>query len=159
MMKNIEWGACAYLAESKYGRNGTEIGMNSANYTTGGGNYVTNVNQSTTGNIYGIYDMNGTLWEYVAGYIKNSNVVSNNYNTNLINAVKTNPKYADVYTITTDNQVTNYSNSKGIKGDAVFETSTTGNNLLVNDLASWHSALSNFPHASAPMFRRGRLLQ
>lgn len=69
MMKNIEWGAVAYLAESKYGRNGTEIAMNSSNYKTGAGNYASNVNQSTTGNIYGIYDMNGTSWEYVAGVL------------------------------------------------------------------------------------------
>ena len=30
---------------------------------------ASNVNQSTTGNIYGIYDMNGTSWEYVAGVL------------------------------------------------------------------------------------------
>ena len=154
MMKNTEWGVVVYLAESKYGRNGTEVGMNSANYTTGQGDYVTNANQSTTGNIYGVYDMNGTSWECVAGYINNSNVSSNGYNTNLINAVKTNPKYADVYPVTTDNQDTNYSNSKGIKGDAVFETSTAGSNST-----SWHSAYTSFPNTSYQVFKRGRLLR
>ena len=154
MMKNTEWGAVAYLAESKYGRNGTEIAMNATSYTTGEGNYASKVDQSTTGNIYGIYDMNGTSWEYVAGYINNSNVSSNGYNTNLINAVKTNPKYADVYPVTTDNQATNYNNAKGIKGDAVFETSTTGSNST-----SWHSDYSYFPNTSSPVFLRGRFLR
>ena len=153
MMKNIEWGAVAYLAESKYGRNGTKIGMNSTNYITGQGDYVANINQSTTGNIYGVYDMNGTSWEYVAGYIDNSNVVSNNYNTNLLNAVKTDPKYADVYTVTTDDQATNYSNSKGIKGDAIYETSTAGSGN-----SSWHSAYSDFANLDRAVLARGRLL-
>ena len=31
MIKNSEWGAVAYLTESKYGRNGTEISVNQCN--------------------------------------------------------------------------------------------------------------------------------
>lgn len=83
-MKNSEWGAVAYLAESKYGRNGTEININNnSNYLTGNaGNDISessssttnayNTQQgmlaSTTGNIYGIYDLSGGAWEYMAGY-------------------------------------------------------------------------------------------
>lgn len=53
MIKNIEWGAVAYIADSKYGRNGTSI--TACNYgITGGTDYRINEDQSTTGNIYGI---------------------------------------------------------------------------------------------------------
>ena len=77
MMKNSEWGVVAYLTESKYGRNGTEITINSngGTYYTGGGSgtaYVNNTNQSSTGNIYGIYDLSGNADEYVAGYYNGS---------------------------------------------------------------------------------------
>ena len=38
MTKNVEWGAVAYLAHSKYGLNGEEIGINTnSNYLTGSG--------------------------------------------------------------------------------------------------------------------------
>ena len=86
MIKNIEWGAVAYLSHSKYGTctNGTctEIGINNnSNYITGCGTkvgasssttcnkYNTNSGMlaSTTSNIYGVYDMSGGSWEYVMG--------------------------------------------------------------------------------------------
>ena len=61
MLKNSEWGAVAYLTESQYGRNGEEVTINNNGdiYYTGGGDgnaYVTNTPQSSTGNVYGIYD-------------------------------------------------------------------------------------------------------
>ena len=78
MIKNSEWGAVAYLSHSKYGTctNGIckEIGMNNnSNYITGCGaisgssesttcnSYETELGESasTTGNIYGVYDMSG----------------------------------------------------------------------------------------------------
>ena len=85
MIKNMEWGAVAYLSHSKYGIN-KEMALNSANtYTTGCGPqsegstssgskcnaYDTSLGQtsSTTGNIYGIYDMSGGSSEYVMGNI------------------------------------------------------------------------------------------
>jgi hypothetical protein len=82
MMKNTEWGAVAYLSHSKYGIN-TEVAINSnTSCVTGcsGGksssnssclnayNTTTGYKASTTGNITGIYDMNGGAWEYVAAY-------------------------------------------------------------------------------------------
>ncbi len=138
MMKNIEWGAVAYLAESKYGRNGTEIAMNSSNYKTGAGNYASNVNQSTTGNIYGIYDMNGTSWEYVAGVLDSKLSNGSNYD-----FTGTNSKYYNVYI--------NYKESKKIKGDGVYEISTGGSGST-----SWHKDYSNFVTSSYPVFERGR---
>ena len=140
MMKNTEWGAVAYLAESKYGRNGTEIGMNSTNQTTGQGNYVAYANQSTTGNVYGIYDMNGTSWEYVAGVLDSKLSNGSYYNFTGINS-----KYYNAYV--------SYNESKKIKGDGIYETSTTGSGLT-----SWHQDYSNFVDLSNPVFGRGRQL-
>lgn len=141
MIKNIEWGAVAYLAESKYGRNGTEIGMNKSNFTTGGGTNdvykTTNAVQSTTGNIYGVYDMNGTLWEYVAGILDSK--LSNSF----YDFTETNSKYYNVYT--------NYNESKKIKGDGMYETSTTDSGST-----SWHQDHSNFVNSSNHVFARGR---
>ena len=138
MMKNTEWGAVAYLAESKYGRNGTEIGMNSTNYTTGQGNYVAYANQSTTGNVYGIYDMNGTTWEYVAGVL-DSKLSNGSY----YDFTETDTKYYNIYA--------SYNESKKIKGDAVYETSTSNTGST-----SWHQDSSDFVYSSSPVFRRGR---
>ena len=88
MSKNNEWGAVAYLAQSIYGRCisstlCTEVGINNnSTYITGIGaeagssyngatanSYDTafGMRASTTGNIYGIYDMSGGAWDYVMG--------------------------------------------------------------------------------------------
>ncbi|CCZ57228.1 unknown [Clostridium sp. CAG:762] len=65
MMKNIEWGAVAYLKQSIYGLGITDIIYNDNSYYTGGGSgtsYKTNTGQSTSGNITGVYDMNKGIW-------------------------------------------------------------------------------------------------
>ena len=92
MMKNSEWGVVAYLSQSKYGKLGNtdfsgankEIYQNKSNsYITGcssglpsngntdyGCQYtydidITGTGASTTGNIYGIYDMSGGALEHI----------------------------------------------------------------------------------------------
>lgn len=75
MMKNIEWGATVYLSHSKYGKNG-EISTNMTTYSGSATSnaYISNTNQSTTGNIYGIYDMSGGRYERVmAGIFSDAN--------------------------------------------------------------------------------------
>lgn len=89
LMKNSEWGAVAYLAHSQYGRNGYEIDINnSSSYITGNGggspnttsqvsgttnayNTAKGAKASTTGNVYGIYDMSGGAVENLAIFNKN----------------------------------------------------------------------------------------
>ena len=171
MMKNSEWGVVAYLTESKYGRNGTEIYINNnEDYITGisGGstdaskssdttnvyNTPNGVKASTTGNIYGVYDMSGGSCEYVAGYIDNSNVKSGNHNTDLLDAVAINSKYADVYKATNDTAANNYGENKVFKGDAIFETSTS-----YSSSKGWHGDTVTFLSGSTAVFIRGRLLQ
>ena len=91
MSKNNEWGAVAYLTQSIYGRctnstTCTEVGINNnSSYITGYGapagsdesvtngayNTVLGKDASTTGTIYGIYDMSGGSFEYVMGVYSN----------------------------------------------------------------------------------------
>ena len=135
LMRNSEWGAVAYLAQSKYGRNGVEVGMNlSSGYYTGGVSGATahtNVGQSTTGNCYGVFDMNGGAWEYVAAGL--GTIVSSTFQSE-------NAKYYEVYE---DRYEDRY-------GDAVYETSsgTTGS-------TSWHGDNSYFVTSFDPFFLRG----
>ena len=163
MMKNSEWGAVAYLTESKYGRNTTAVTKNDAGYYTGGastaGAYKDNILQSTTGNVYGIYDTVGGAWEYVASYIANN---QNSYGYQFASNVGTSDskndktestKYATVYKYnsTSDSYQNNYDlNLNKVFGDGTTETSTLGNNA-----SSWHSAFSYFVDSSGPFFRRG----
>ena len=149
MMKNIEWGAVAYLTESKYGRNGTEVTQNTdSNWITGGGDYIANKLQSSTGNVYGIYDLSGGTHEYVAGYVENESAKNSRYISSLI---KADIKYKDVYLAgTTDSKTDNYQANRGMKGDAVYETSTGSDTT-----SGWHGDWSEFPFANFPIFIRG----
>lgn len=160
MMKNSEWGAIAYLAESKFGRNEVTITKNnSSDYYTGDGNYKNNQDKTTTGNIYGIYDTVGGLYEYVASYIPNEKngsgyqFASIDPNNSTLNDKKISTQYATVY-----NYDSNSDTGKGdykvninkIFGDAIFETSLTGSGIT-----SWHSQYSYFMSDTAPFLGRG----
>ena len=143
MTKNVEWGAVAYLAHSKYGLNGDEIGINTnSRYKTGIGNnggsaYNTDVgkNSSTTKNVYGIYDMSGGAYEYVAAcYTGYTNELTANTDTAYIN------KYIDVYE--------SYNSPRF--GDAVLETSSRSSGST-----SWFSDSSSFVGSVNPVFGRG----
>ncbi len=166
-MKNTEWGAVVYLSKSvNYGQGTNEVWINNSNeYTTGcAGNSVTDaastgcinaynttngVKSSTTGTIYGIYDMSGGAWEYVAAYVDNANV-NLNEGTSIINASN---KYKDVYPMgTTDDQVNNYSAAINKKGDAVYETSNNSGGVY-----AWFTSHAYIPYTNNPFFvRSGR---
>lgn len=145
MAKNSEWGAMAYLTDSKYGRNGTPVTKNNCSwgFKTGQGDYKTNTDQSTTGNIYGIYDTSGGAYEYVAAYMpsestEGANSFASTDNTN--NNKTESTEYATVYS--KDNPKANYSecfNStiNNVFGDALAETTTKPTGTF-----AWHS--SNF---------------
>ncbi len=79
MSKNSEWGAVAYLSQSKYGKyhvDQQEVLINScSSYMTGVAgcdeDYTSTngLKTSTTGNITGVYDMSGGSWDYVMGVL------------------------------------------------------------------------------------------
>mgnify|MGYP002645476428 CR=1 FL=1 len=121
-MRNDEWGAVAYLSQSRYGKLGNENfkGANKEVYQNKSNSYITgcsygapsngntdygcqytydaNINgtgASTTGTIYGVYDMSGGAWEYVMG---NYNDVSGN--SGFSNPLTIDSKYYNKYTNT-----------------------------------------------------------
>ncbi len=107
---------------------------------------------STTGNVYGIYDMSGGHWERVAGYINNghSNLATNG--SALVN--ETNNKYKTVYAYDSTNDVNtanyNQTPNPSRKGEAIWETSTSGSGGN-----SWFSDYSTFAYTSSPFLLRG----
>ena len=133
MMKNIEWGAVAYLKQSIYGLGITDIGINSNNsYYTGGGSgtsYKTNIGQSTTGNITGVYDMSGGAYEYVMGNYGKTKGSSG------LTVSGVPAEHIDIYSGT--------SVSASHLGDALGET------------AGWYGDSAYFVNSSYPWFRRG----
>ena len=155
MMKNTEWGAVAYLAQSQYGRNGTEISVNQySEYMTGAGkaigenktyesttyNTITDSQRyngsigkasSTTGNIYGVYDMVGGKWEYVMGVYGTTTPVLGN--TGFTEENLPSSKYYDLYSAVDTTNI----------GDALNETK------------GWNLDANSFMSDSAPVLRRG----
>ena len=133
MLKNSEWGTVAYLTHSQYGRNGTEIEMNDESYVTAMGD-IANVKQSSTGNVYGIYDLSGGALEYVSSYYNGSEALSNGNSFAVKNGIS--DKYSTIYTGTVLNE--NYKNS-----DATYETD------------GWNDDYANFIDLENAFFVRG----
>ncbi len=143
MIKNIEWGAVAYLKQSKYGLGTTDIAIDSSNnYYTGGGtsltSYKSNISQATTGNIYGVYDMSSTTYEYVMANMVYNNGIFLDRNAGFGENIP-NAKYYDKYTYGTT--FSNY--SRGKLGDATKET------------LMWYGDQLYFLYATNSWFRRG----
>ena len=206
LMKNSEWGAVAYLAQSKYGLNGTNIYINNANlrnsqtsaYAITGcagetedaaelGVKIDNSTKkpvstdntkkiytwtqksgtkaSTTGTIYGVYDMSGGTWERTAGLVNNENENLATYGQSLLNALNNgkSSKYVTVYphnasvdkngaNIDTASTANWKANTK-IYGDGIRETSTAGTGKT-----SWYTDYSYFPAVYGPFSVRGGTL-
>ena len=191
MMKNSEWGAVAYLTQSKYGRNGKEIDINNSNsFITGNGggstsassdsgtinayNTVKGVKASTTGNVYGIYDMSGGAYEYVAlfnskdddGYfssngwdtIGNITGIKSTVDSSTKLTSGTSTKYATKY----DNKTTSSSSNSiiytvGKIGDGTKEVNTGGSQSLsnTNQYYNWFSDCPDLTRSDCPFAMRG----
>ena len=191
MMKNSEWGAVAYLTQSKYGRNGKEIDINNSNsFITGNGggstsassdsgtinayNTVKGVKASTTGNVYGIYDMSGGAYEYVALFnskdddggfssygwdtIGNITGIKSTVDSSTKLTSGTSTKYATKY----DNKTTSSSSNSiiytvGKIGDATKEVNIGGSQSLSNitEYYNWFSDCSYLTSSVYPVAIRG----
>ena len=158
MMKNSEWAIVAYLSQSKYGKLGNtnftgankEIYQNKSDQFITGCSYgspsngntdygcqytydidINGTGASTTGTIYGIYDMSGGAWEYV---MANYNDISGD--SGFSEPLTLESKYYNKYT--TNNISTacdgstclshGMSETSGWYGDAI---------LFLNDEATW----------------------
>ena len=162
MIKNMEWGAVAYLKQSKYGLGETDIGINNnSSYTTGCGetagssssstceayNTTNGMLASTTGNIYGVYDMSGGSSEYVMGNMANSSGAFDASSSGFSSAPDA--KYYDAYTYGTDYE----NHGRGKLGDATKETLATFGNYT----GGWYSDYAYFVYSSGSWFARGGL--
>ena len=158
MMKNIEWGAVAYLKQSKYGLGTTDIGLNNYNsspYLTGcgstsGSSFSTTCNAynttdgmlaSTTGNITGIYDMSAYTGTYVMGVMKTSDGTALTYSSSgfTTSTLPFNSKYVDQYEY--GGSTRDYPSR--ILGDATGEVN------------GWYGDIARFVYLSYPWFIRG----
>ena len=145
MSKNNEWGAVAYLTQSIYGRctnstTCTEVGINnnssyktgygapagsSSSITNGAYNTTLGKDASTTGTIYGIYDMSGGAVEYVMGVYNN-----------------TKGSYSGFSSLPDTKYYNNYTGSS-YTGHALTETN------------GWYSDIASFVSTSYPWVKRG----
>ena len=166
MIKNTEWGAVAYLSKSKYGKETEEIFINnSSDRITGNAGttesaisepgvinaYHTVAGQkaSTTGNIYGVYDMSGGSWDRVVNYLDNGHDNLKTYGKNMIEAEN---KYKEVYEQgVTDEQLLNYEKAATKYGDAIYETG----NGYANSNASWYNDYTSFVRNNYTFLVRG----
>ena len=122
---------------------------------------------SSTGTIYGIYDMSGGTWERTAGLVNNGNSNLTTYGSQVIADLNNgkSTRYITVYphdsskdstsitntdaNLNTASQA-NYVKNTKIYGDGIRETSTAGNGK-----SSWYSDYSYFAGLYYPFFLRG----
>ncbi len=163
MMKNSEWGAVAYLSQSKYGKYGkdksevhinncqsriTGIGANNVSDSTSdtctglNNKYdgIYGIKASTTGNIYGIYDISGGAQEYVMGNY-NDEIGSSSFQSGFFDAEE-NTRYYDKYT---GSSLVTACDGEVCKGHALSETS------------NWYGDSSLSISSTSPWFLRGGL--
>jgi len=171
LIKNSEWGAVAYLTHSQYGRNGNEISVNRCTgYITGAGrgtgtntiyNSTYDVEESTglpaadqqyngnigkasssTGNLYGIYDLSGGAMEYVSCYDKLGDTTI---------VLATNPVSSEYTTI--------YSNGEEpYSGVLIYNVGKVGDatkEVCNGETSNWFNDTSNFLSFDYPTFIRG----
>ena len=181
LIKNSEWGAVAYLTHSQYGRNGNEIDINNS-YTTGNGggstsassasgiinayNTVLGAKASSTGNIYGIYDMSGGALERVASYNKSGSstyIEGSRYGLSMTQEAKNvsgnyeSTKYITAYSNGTSSSPGNsVVYGVGKTGDATKEANKGGNYNTTSTLyANWFKDQSYFCDENEPFLSRG----
>ena len=166
MSKNNEWGAVAYLTQSIYGRctsstTCTEVGINNkssyitgygapagSDYNASNGAYNTSLGKdaSTTGTIYGIYDMSGGAQEYVMGVLADPNGKprsgdNSSWNSGFTGMLKDGTTYTGV-----SFPDTKYYNNY---------TGTTYTGHALTETKNWYSDGASVVDSSSPWFIRG----
>ena len=161
----------AYLTHSQYGRNGKEITINNnSNFITGiagdevaaseststENSYNTSKGMlaSTTGNIYGVYDLSGGAWEYTANW---DTLSSSSYLTNYGKA-----KDGTVYfskSGESDRTKTAYNNGTyDYDGEKIKEVCRTGDGIKetwISGYRSWFNDYSHCVYSDSPFSVRG----
>ena len=179
MITNMEWGAVAYLTNSKYGRctNGscTEVTTNNCtSYTTGigadsvseGGSSSTctpatnkyngskGVLASTTENITGVYDMNGGANKYVMGNTSSANGSYTFYPSGSGFSsswyTSSTAKYVTTYAYDSSNLSNQTAYNRGKLGDATSEVV-----LSTGGTGGWYGDYTYFSYFNYAWFPRG----
>ena len=183
MLNNMEWGAVAYLTNSKYGRctnssctevtpnncsSGiTGIGANSISESSSSSTCTSSTNKyngakgmlaSTTGNVSGVYDMAGGLYEYVMGstscesgvgsyvFCRGSSGFSSDWFTSSTS------KYLTRYSYFDKNYVNQASLIRARLGDAVSEVALS---LSGASAKVWYSSSFGIPYLDFSWITRG----
>ena len=151
---------CAGTTKNAADNNATSVGCPAGyDYKTAG------VKASTTGNIYGIYDMSGGSWDYMAtytvkdtstaaydsrytstGYMKSLVDSESKYKEELLSA-NTWGATPDSNDSSTQNYTANENNTNGL---SFHEVSTAGTGAV-----AWYNDYSYFPSSNAPSVGRG----
>ena len=179
MLTNMEWGAVAYLTNSNYGRCSggtcTEVTINNCStYVTGIGGDTVSAGQSsttcttvankyngakgilasTTGNVYGVYDMSGGSSEYVMANMSSTADTYTFYSSNAGFASSwydnySNQKYIITYANgSTDTNQTAYNRAR--LGDATGEVVSSAGGT-----GGWNNDYAYFLSLSYSYFLRG----
>ena len=180
MLTNYEWGAVAYLTNSKYGKctnnSCSEVAKNSYGeinyYTTMTGcgptssesiSYNTTCNTynttlgmtaSTTGNITGLYDISGGAYEYVMGNMSSESGNYTFYPSSSSFASSwyndSTAKYITTYAYDSSYEANQTTYNRGRLGDA------TGEVVLTSSYnGGWYGDYAVFPYSSGAWFGRG----
>lgn len=128
MIKNTEWGAIAYLSHSKYGVCQDKCINPEKNNTHISGK---NSKDTTTNNIYGVFDMNGSTGEFVM-----ANLAGNDNQLNLNNT-----HFSGIPIANNDYDL--YKENKFILGDATREL-LQGNQIWNNNSLSEMNSQNNW---------------
>lgn len=182
MTKNSEWAAVAYLSHSKYGIN-TEVRINNnKNYITGCGAFTENSSesdtceikfyenyeypQSTTGNITGIFDMNGGSMEYVMSGLNDGDNKLYSGRNNILNS-GFNGKLSAPETALTDNNgsplengdanITEITDKVNIPDKKYYDLYINPNVLghALYEVDTWYDDENKFINTYAPWLIRG----
>jgi len=157
LMMNREWGAVTILKQSKYGLGVTDVALNnyySSGYKTGCGsdvgvttttticnpyNSTLGMNASTTGNIYGVYDMAGGAPEAVMAVMNNSDGTGLVYSSSGFTNTSTAATYLPVDSLYID--TTLYRATIDTTFNAVYECNwgcPFPNNAMMYGSADWY---------------------
>ena len=185
LMKNSEWGAVAYLGQSKYGLNEKNIRINNVNVNdmtnfvfavTGyaakeDGASETGIDNayrwtkkegqsaSNTGTIYGIYDLSGGTWERTAAIINNDNENLNKFGQSLKEELKEgkSSRYITVYNIAeNDNQKLDEARMKNYLSNAkIYGDAIAETSTSGIGNSAWFGNVTHFPALHYTFFVRG----
>ena len=176
LMKNSEWGAVTYLTHSPYGRNGNAVTSNNSYYTAGSeyANATTNVEQSSTGNATGVYDLSGGGFEFVAAfnnaYASSDDLASNFYSPYFYGSASGNnmgdfgvtlggsTRYLTAYSNSSSTfQASDYSEYKSLatEGNIASITGDALAEVLTGAGTNWFGWMSNFMSVDKGFLMRG----